>query len=255
MSDIITVAQRLLRAQADRIPVEPVRELLGTDLDAAYEVQEVVITTLEGEANPRVGRKVGLTSPAVQRQLGVDQPDFGVLLADMDVTQDEEVNSRRLLQPRIEAEVAFVMARDVDDPADTLDAVAYMVPALEIVDSRVKNWDITIVDTVADNASSGLFVLGETRRTLDQLDPKTVTMTLTVDGEVASQGTGEACLGDPRNALIWVAETAHRLGRPLRAGEVVLSGALGPMVPFTPGSTVAATITGLGDVRATASKE
>lgn len=250
------VADRLLAALKEKTPVDPITADLGDSLDAAYEVQELVMADLESPTNPRVGRKVGLTSPAVQQQLGVDQPDFGVLLADMEVAQGDQVDSNRLIQPKVEAEIAFVMGKDVEDasPEAVLDAVDYMVAALEIVDSRVSNWNITIVDTVADNASSGLFTLGTTKKTLDELDPKFVDMEMTVDGKVASVGNGEACLGDPRNALIWVAQTAQNLGAPLRAGEVVLSGALGPMALFPPGSTVTAKISGLGTVSATASE-
>lgn len=249
-------AERLLHAARTRTPATPVRDVLGDDLSAAYDVQEIVLSQVEDpRENPRVGRKVGLTSTAVQRQLGVDQPDFGVLLADMDVSGLETVPSARLQQPRIEAEVAFVLGDDVDDPERVLDAVSHVAAALEIVDSRVANWDITIVDTVADNASSGLFVLGKERIPLADIDPVAVEMTLERDGEIASTGSGAACLGDPREALLWVARTAHRLGRPLRAGEIVLSGALGPMVPFGPGTHVTARITSLGSVSATASEE
>lgn len=260
MTDTITagverVARILGDAARSRVPVPPVRELLADDLDAAYDAQELIISERESAGNPRVGRKVGLTSPAVQAQLGVDQPDFGVLLADMDVTGLAEVPSSSLLQPKIEAEIAFVLGRDVDDPARVLDAVDHVVAALEIVDSRVANWEISIVDTVADNASSGLFVLGDERHDLTDVDTVAVEMTMTSDGVVASTGNGAACLGDPRAALRWVAETAHRLGRPLRAGEVILSGALGPMVPFGPGTAITAHLTGLGSVSATASKE
>lgn len=255
MSDITEASAQLLSAYETGVTVTPVRELIGADIAAAYEVQELVITHFESDTNPRVGRKVGLTSPAVQAQLGVDQPDFGVLLADMNVTGLGEVPSARLLQPKIEAELAFILNADVDNPADVLEAVEWVAPALEIVASRVSNWDITITDTIADNASSGLFVLGEARARLDDIDTVAIEMTLERNGEVASQGTGAACLGDPKAALKWVAETAHRLGRPLRAGEVVLSGALGPMVPFGPGTTITATLTGLGQVTATASKE
>ena len=248
-------AERLLQALRTGVPTTPVRDILGADVDAAYDVQERVLRDLESADNPRVGRKVGLTSEAVQRQLRVDQPDFGVLLANMDATGMAEVPSGRLLQPRIEAELAFVLERDVVDPERVLEAVGYVVAALEIVDSRVSDWDITIVDTVSDNASSALFVLGDERRTLDDIDPIAVEMTLERDGETASTGSGAACLGDPREALKWVARTAHRLGRPLRAGEIILSGALGPMVPFGPGTTVTAHLTGLGSVSATASKD
>lgn len=252
---LATAAHRLVTAMSEGVPVEPVRDVLGTSIEAAYNVQERVMRTLESVHNPRVGRKVGLTSVAVQSQLGVDQPDFGVLLADMDVTGLTEVPSSRLLQPRIEAELAFVLGRDIDDPYDVRDAVDYVSAALEIVDSRVRGWDISIVDTIADNASSGMFVLGVERVALKDIDTVAARMELEVEGEVVSRGNGAACLGDPIAALTWVAKTALKLGRPLRAGEVVLSGALGPMVPFGPTTSVTARISGLGTVSATASKD
>ena len=187
-----------------------------------------------------VGRKIGLTSPAVQAQLGVGQPDFGVLFDDMDVSALGVVPSGRLLQPKAEAEIAFVLGSDLDrdflDLAQVRSAVEYAVAAVEIVDSRIDAWDIRITDTVADNASSGLFVLGDRRVRLDDFDPKHVTMTLTANGVQASAGTGAACLGDPLEALLWLARTAQSLGDPLRAGQVILSGALGPMVPAPPGT-------------------
>ena len=219
---VAKAARRLVSATRTRIPIPPLRDALGTDIDAAYDVQESVLQVLESADNPRVGRKVGLTSEAVQRQLGVDEPDFGVLLADMDVTGLAEVPSERLLQPRIEAELAFILGSDVEDPEQVLDAVDAVAPALEIVDSRIADWDISIVDTIADNASSGLFVLGNARLPLTEVDTIAIEMTLERDGEIVSTGSGAACLGDPRAALSWVARTAHRLRRPLRAGEVVL---------------------------------
>ena len=235
-------------------PCPPVRELGGLTIDDAYVIQEIVMSGLASERNPRIGRKVGLTSPAVQRQLGVDRPDFGVLLADMRIDDDGVIPFGRLLQPRIEAEIAFVLADDVDDahPDAVARAVAYAVPALEIVDSRIAGWDISIVDTIADNASSGMFVLGSPQRGLADFDPAAVAMTLRRNGEVVSQGTGADCLGSPLNALVWVAETALALGRPLRAGEVVLSGALGPMVPVAPGDVFEADIKALGSVTVSA---
>jgi 2-keto-4-pentenoate hydratase len=265
MTEIITpppatreaAADRLHAASRSRVPAIPVRDLLDGSVDAAYDVQERLVIRREREGARRVGRKVGLTSAAVQAQLGVSQPDFGVLLADMDVSHLAVVPSELLLQPRIEAEVAFILERDVvwPDRNTVLAAVGEVAAALEIVDSRIRDWDISLVDTIADNASSGLFVLGESRHHLDDVVPRDVEMTLHRNGDPASTGRGTDCLGDPLNALVWVAETAHRLGRPLRAGEVILSGALGPMVPFGPGTTVTAHITGLGSVSATASKE
>ena len=158
-----------------------------------------------------------------------------------------------LLQPRIEAEVAFHLAADLDGeitPATVRAAVGTLAPALEIVDSRIAGWDISIADTVADNASSGLFVVGADRHRLDEVEPVAVQMELSVAGEVVSKGSGAACLGDPLAALAWLATAKRDRGDPLRAGQVVLSGALGPMIPVVPGMRVSATLTGLGPVTA-----
>ena len=246
---VSSAVARLARAQETREPCAPVRDLIGTDdLDAAYAVQQgLVRARLDGGARV-VGRKIGATSEAVQQQLGVDQPDFGYLLDDMDVSRQAPISMRTLVQPRVEAEVAFVLGRDIDEPEITLagvrDAVRFALPALEIVDSRIADWDIGFTDTVADNASSGLFVVGEDRRTLEELEPRDVTMSLAINGEERSSGLGEACLGDPLEALRWLAVQAQRYGDPLRAGHLVLSGALGPFVPFAPGDKVEASISG-----------
>jgi 2-keto-4-pentenoate hydratase len=258
-AEVRAAAERLQTAQHTRTPCSPVRDVLpDTSVATAYAVQNL-LTRARVEAGGRiVGRKIGLTSPAVQAQLGVDQPDFGVLFDDMACPQDEPIDHPRLLQPRIEAEIAFILAADLDatfpDMVDHLaarSAVGEVVPALEIVDSRIAAWDITFVDTVADNASSGLYVLGGSAGPLGERDLKTVEMTLTVaDGSTVSTGSGAACLGDPVNALVWLARTAIEVGEPLRAGDVVLSGALGPMVPVAPGADFVAELSGLGTVRA-----
>ncbi|MFE9924510.1 2-keto-4-pentenoate hydratase [Streptomyces sp. NPDC005774] len=253
---VADAAERLTRAARDRQPCEPVRDVLGpTDISLAYAVQQQLTDNRLARGARVVGRKIGLTAPSVQRQVGVDRPDFGVLFDDMDATGLPAVPSELLLQPRAEAEIAFVLAADLD--ADDLDidrvraAVGHAVAALEIVDSRVAGWDITITDTVADNASSGMFVLGQERVTLEQFEPRDVTMRLHADGALASEGDGAACLGDPLAALLWLARTAREFGDPLRAGQVVLSGALGPLVPTPPGVTVRAEISRLGSVTAT----
>jgi 2-keto-4-pentenoate hydratase len=251
-------ADRLTGAARTGVPCAPVRDLVGaTDVDTAYAVQQVLHEAALAAGRRVVGRKIGLTAPAVQRQLGVDRPDFGVLYEDMAHASGDTVASERLLQPKVEAEVAFELGADLDGAVD-LDtvraAVRRVLPALEIVDSRIAGWDITFGDTVADNASSGLYVLGENTvgtHDLAALDLPTVAMTLTKDGETASSGTGDACLGDPVAALGWLAQTAQRHGDPLRAGQIVLSGALGPMVPVGAGATVAAEIRGLGSVSCT----
>lgn len=257
---VTDATDRLRQAAETATPCAPVRDLIGsTDLTAAYAVQSAGIAERVAAGAVVVGRKIGLTSPAVQQQLGVDRPDFGWLLDEMDVSRDQVVPMGRLLQPKVEAEIAFVLTEDLTegplDDTQVRGAVAYAVPALEIVDSRIAGWDITFGDTVADNASSGLYVLGTARRTLQEFEPAKVEMTISVSNEVVSTGAGAACLGDPLNALAWLARTAREYGDPLRGGQVVLSGALGPMHPVHPGAVVTAEITGLGTVTATFSTQ
>jgi 2-keto-4-pentenoate hydratase len=243
--------ERLAQAQASGVPCAPVRDLIGTDdLPAAYAVQQGLVQGRLAGGVTVVGRKIGATSKAVQDQLGVDQPDFGYLLSDMDVSGDEPISMRPLLQPRVEAEVAFRLRRDIDVPEEAItlalvrEAVEVALPALEIVDSRIADWNIKFTDTVADNASSGLFVIGTDAKPLSEIEPVDVVMSLTINGEVRSSGNGAACLGDPLEALRWLAVQAARFGDPLRAGHLILSGALGPFVPFAPGDRVEASISG-----------
>lgn len=248
-------ADRLADAAKTATPCAPVRDLIGReDIDAAYRIQSRNIDALLRSGRTVVGRKIGLTSPAVQKQMGVDRPDFGVLLDDFDVSRDAEVDSGRLLQPRIEAEIAFVLSSDIDEPITAENAPSFVdqvFASFEIVDSRVAGWDISLADTVADNASSGLYVLGDSISRGAAPDLTEVTMTMTADGVQVSSGKGSDCLGSPWEALAWLANTSLSYGSPLRAGEVILSGALGPMVPVTPGSTYAASISGIGSVTAT----
>lgn len=241
--NVRAAAERLLVAATTGKPVEPVRDLIGSeDVELAYAVQRIGVRGRLAAGARTVGRKIGLTSPAVQQQLGVDQPDFGVLFGDMNVSETPTAQRPPLLQPKVEAELAFVLGADLDleqlDAISVRGAVEYAVAALEIVDSRITGWDITFGDTVADNASSGWFVLGADRLSLADFEPREIAMTMTVDGEIVSTGTGSACLGDPLTALAWLARTARDFGDPLRAGEIVLSGALGPMVALRPGMRV-----------------
>jgi 2-keto-4-pentenoate hydratase len=253
--DTAAALARLTGARLAGRPCAPVRALLPDgDIGAAYAVQSAWVTAQLAAGDSVAGRKIGLTNPAVQAQLGVDQPDFGTLLASMDCPPDEVVDTGRLLQPRIEAEIAFVLARDLDlpdpTPQDVLAATGAVVAALEIVDSRVAGWDISIVDTVADNASSGLFTLGPDRVPPDGLDLASCPMRLWRGDQEVSAGSGAACLGHPAAAVAWLAVTARSYGQPLRAGEIVLSGALGPMVPVAAGDRFTADIGGLGQVTA-----
>ena len=251
---------RLTAAADTGVPCAPVRDVLGsTDIAAAYAVQQQLIAARVAAGAVVVGRKIGATSAAVQQQLGVTQPDFGVLLDDMDVSGLTEVPSDRLLQPRAEAEIAMRLGADlVDgdlDDAQIRAAVSGLAAAIEIVDSRITDWDIQITDTVADNASSGLYVIADRWLTLDEVEPVDVTMQMWIDDELASEGTGAACLGDPLVALGWLARTAREYGQPLLAGQVVLTGSLGPLAPTPPGSVVRAELSTLGTVNATFSKD
>ena len=264
--DAAAALGRLTAARASRRPCAPVRDLLpADDLDGAYAVQSAWVADQLAAGARVIGRKIGLSNPVVQAQFGVDRPDFGVLLDTMVCAERTPVDSARTLQPKIEAEIAFVLAADLDGDVIGRDevaaATAYVVAALEIVDSRIADWDISIVDTIADNASSGLFVLGDQKRGLGRLDLADCAMTMRragagggkggAGGDVVSTGTGSAVLGHPLASVAWLAATVRDLGRPLRAGEVVLSGSLGPMVPVAPGDVFRADISGLGQVSAT----
>ena len=259
MSDhtiVNTIAARLRQAQATRQTIAPVRgEIALNDMATAYAVQQANVDARVAAGERIVGRKIGLTSLAVQKQLGVDQPDFGALFATMAYGDHQPMPLSRLIQPKVEAEIALVLEHDLTHEkhtfADLLRATAYAVAAIEVVDSRIQDWDIRFVDTVADNASSALFVLGSRPVRLSDIDLAACAMTLSRDGEVLSRGNGSACLGNPLNAAVWLADRLVQLGTPLRAGDVVLTGALGPMAAVTQPGTFTAHIEGLGSVRAT----
>ena len=273
--DAAKALDMLVTARASGQPCPPIRGLLPPDdVDAAYAVQSSWVADQIAAGARVVGRKIGLTNPVVQAQFGVDRPDFGVLFESMACAPGTPIDGARTLQPKIEAEIAFVLAEDLAGamigPAEVAAATAYVVAALEIVDSRIAGWDIGIVDTIADNGSSGLFVLGDRRQELGRLDLAECAMTLRrvaggvagsgaqggtdvvggSDGEVVSTGTGASILGDPLAAVAWLAAAVRDRGRPLRAGEVVLSGSLGPMVPVAPGDAFRADISGVGPVSA-----
>ncbi|MCZ6606022.1 MAG: fumarylacetoacetate hydrolase family protein [Alphaproteobacteria bacterium] len=249
------LAKRLRDAEQTGKPCAPLRDALDKgDIDAAYAIQNTNTQYWIKQGRRPTGRKVGLTAKTVQKQLGVDQPDSGILYADLCVGDGVEIAMSRVMQPKVEAEVALVLERDLkmEKPtvAEVISATAYALPAIEVVCSRIANWDINIQDTIADNASLGLYVLGGPKRRLDDLDLRLCGMVMECQGEQISVGAGMACLGNPLNAAAWLAATMVEVGMPLSAGDTIMTGSLGAMAPVTPGAVVEARIGGLGSVRA-----
>ena len=233
-------AASLFEARRTGRPIPPVAAALGIDdPDQAYAVQENNPDRWVKAGRRLVRRKIGLSSKAVQAQLGVDQPDYGMLWADGEYQEGSVVPAGRFLQPRVEAEIAFVLKSDLPSAdvglTDVMLAIDYVLPALEIVDSAIADWRITLADTIADNASAGGFVLGTCARRLSDVDLRLCGMIMSRGGEPVSLGVGAACLGSPLHATLWLARAMARVGRPLSAGDLVLSGALGPMVDAHPG--------------------
>ena len=252
------LALRLRKAYAGG-PVPPLRDGLDpVDAAGAYAVQTLNTRLWEAEGRRIVGRKAGLTANAVQTQLGVDQPDFGVLFEDMRVADGGLLDPAKCLQPKAEAEIAFVLAADLPSPDTTPEQVAAAVgtvhAAIEIVDSRIADWKITFADTVADNGSSAFFVLAGEGKLLTGLDIWTAGMVMQINGATVSLGVGAAALGHPLNAAAWLAQTLAARGEPLKAGDVLLAGALGPMVALAPGDRVEAFVGGLGSCSFTYAK-
>lgn len=255
-NQIEEAAQRLRTAEKNRMTCAPVRDLIGlTSLEDAYAVQELNTALRIKQGARVVGRKIGLTNNAIQQQLGVDQPDFGVLFDDREILNGGELSVREMMQPRIETEIAFVLGKDlVSDritTVDVLSAIDYALVSLEVVGSRIEGWNIKITDTIADNASASHWVVGHKPVRLENLDLVNCKMEMTRNGELVSEGKGAACLGSPVNAMLWLARKLASLGQPMRAGEVILTGALGPMIAVNAGDHFNATIEGLGSVSAT----
>ncbi len=248
---ISSAATALHNARTHLEPVPRVSETYGlTTLEQAYAVAELGVVAALAAGRQMAGKKIGLTSVAVQQQLGVEQPDYGVLYSDMEFLDGDTLPMSRLIQPKAEGEVAFVMGRDMDDPelpwGRFLLGIEYVLPAIEIVDSAIADWKITLIDTVADNASCGLYVLGREPKRLHDLSLATIGMDLSRNGETVSVGSGAACMGHPLRALHWLARTMAELRHPLQAGDVVMSGALGPMVPLRAGDALALDLGPLG---------
>ncbi|WP_413310092.1 2-keto-4-pentenoate hydratase [Bacillus sp. 1P10SD] len=229
-----------------------------TTVDAELTVKEAYYIQLENiqkkveQGQKIVGKKIGLTSLAMQNLLGVDEPDYGHLLDRMVVENGGHISIEQVLQPKVEAEIAFILKSDLKGPnvtaLDVLQATEYVVPALEIVDSRVRDWKIKLPDTIADNASSGFYVLGGKPTRIEEIDLELIGMVLTKNGELVNTGVGAAALGNPATCVAWLANKLAEFDIPLRAGEVILSGALSAAEAARAGDSFTARFAHIGQV-------
>ena len=245
------LAHALHRSMLERSPMAPMSESdPAIEVDDAYRISRTFLQLREAAGERVIGKKIGVTSPAVQAMLGIDQPDFG-FLTDAMWCRDGVVDTRRLIAPRAEAEIAFRLKSDLNGPgvtpADVLAATESVMACFEVVDSRIEDWRIGICDTVADNASCGVFVLGNDEVPANGLSLKDIHVTVTRNGEYLSEGTGAAVQGAPENAVAWLANTLGGYDIPLRAGEIILSGSLVPLAPAEPGDVFALYMPGLGE--------
>jgi len=241
----------LHRALIERVPVAPITgRQSGIGIEDAYRIQQRMIGHRLQAGERVIGKKIGVTSRAVQEMLDVYQPDFGWLLSGMLVDDGTAIALDTLIQPRAEGEIAFLLKRDLQGPgvtaADVLAATEGVIACFEIVDSRIRDWKIRIQDTVADNASCGLIVLGDRIVDPHKVDLALCGMVLEKNGEIECTGAGAAALGHPLNCVAWLANTLGRLGIGLKAGEIILSGSLGKLVPVARGDQLRVTIGGIG---------
>ena len=253
-NDIDAAAARLRAVYESREGCLPLHnEFPATDVDTAYRIQSANTDYWLAQGKRLVGRKIGLTAKAVQSQMGIYQPDYGMLFADMACSDGEEIPISRLIQPRLEGEIIFVLGRDLSHEQltmiDVLGAIDYTVAAFEIVDSRIANWKIQVLDTIADNASTGLYIVGTEIRKLENVDLRNCSMVIEHSGMPVSVGTGSACFVYPLPATLWLAKKMVEVGKPLRAGDTILSGALGPVIPVQAGGTYRLSISGIGSLQ------
>jgi 2-oxopent-4-enoate hydratase len=251
--DLAALADALWEAESSRRPIEPLTAARPElTVSESYAIQELNTERKLGEGRVLRGRKIGLTSRAMQTLLGVDEPDFGALLDDMFVEDGDAIPAGTLIQPKAEAEVAFVLDEDLAGPGvttvDALRAIESAVASIEVVDSRIADWRISLADTVADNASSARVVLGGRLVPVNDLDLRLLGMAIWHNGELADTGAGAAALGNPARCVAWLANTLGGLGSGLRAGDVVMSGALHRAFDVASGDTVRAEFDGLGPV-------
>jgi len=250
--DLKRISEKLYEAQHTKVAVEPVIAMEESlTLAEAYGIQLNNVNRQLEEGKRIIGKKIGLTSEAMQTMLGVDQPDYGHLLDDMRI-EGGVIRRSAMLQPKVEAEIAFVLKEDLTGPgvtvADVMKATDHVRASFEIVDSRIRDWKIGLIDTVSDNASSGLFLLGDQQVKLGNIDLKKIEMSLYKNGEFVNSGRGDAALGDPAYCVAWLANKMSEFGVALKKDEVILSGALSAAITAEAGDSFRADFTGLGTV-------
>lgn len=255
MADTHALAAVLREAQVSGVPVPPLTETNdGLTLDDAYAIQQIGIRGRVAAGAVIAGYKVGLTSQAMRQQFGVSEPDFGHLLSDMEYVADAPVPVREFLQPRAEPEIALVLGRPLAGPrvsvSEVVAATAYAVPAIEIIDSRIADWRISLIDTVADNASSGGFLVGQSPVPLEAVDLSLTGCVLRHNGRIAGTGAGAAVLGSPLHAAAWLASELIGRGAQLEAGHVILTGSITASIPVQAGDAVTASFDHLGSITA-----
>ncbi|MFN8089699.1 MAG: 2-keto-4-pentenoate hydratase [Mycobacterium sp.] len=248
------LAADLAAAEESRVATTPLTDR-HADIDVvdAYEIQLINIRRRVRAGTTVIGHKVGLSSEAMQKMMGVDEPDYGHLLADMEVFEDVAVPAGRFLYPRVEVEVGFILADDLPGAGctedDVLAATAAFVPSIELIDTRIKDWKIGLCDTIADNASSAGWVLGRERVSPKDIDICGIDAVLKRNGEVVAEGRSDAVLGNPVTAVAWLARKVDSFGVRLRAGDIVLPGSCTRAIDARPGDEFVADFTGLGSVR------
>ena len=253
-SELISkIAEELYRAERERKTLPPLTERYPEiDSDEAYRIQLALVELKKKAGAIVVGKKIGLTSKAMQKMLSVDQPDYGHIFDGVLVEDGSAFSINGLIQPKIEPEIAFVLDQDLKGPGVTaiqvLAATRFVVPALEIIDSRIEGWKIKLCDTIADNASSARVVLGGSPKQVDQIDLRLIGMVLEKNGEVIQTGAGAAVLGHPANAVAWLANAVGKFGVTLKAGEIIMPGAISAATDVAQGDFIRASFDGLGTV-------
>ncbi len=249
----IKLANLLMAAEKNQKEIEPLISVEpNLTVDEAYRIQLKNIDEKVNDGHKIVGKKIGLTSKAMQNLLGVNEPDYGHLLSNMVIENGGKIPKNRVLQPKVEGEIAFILKKDLKGPnvtaLDVIQATDYILPAIEVVDSRIKDWKITLADTIADNASSAFYVLGGKPTKLDEVNLELLGMVLSKNGEIVNTGVGAAALGNPLNCVAWLANRLADFDISLHAGEVILSGALSAAVDADEGDSFVARFAHLGEV-------